>query len=83
MLNSKVTKTGANAVVGLGIKNISLVNIFTKSRRIWNAPLRPIKVGPRRLIAYANNLRSVKVTNSIKRIVRSAIKRLLSLISLK
>lgn len=59
---------GAATVVGLGIKNISLVSILNKSATIWNAPLRPISVGPIRLWEKAKSLRSVSITNSAKRI---------------
>ena len=61
---------GAITVVGLGIIKISLVNILNKSANIWNAPLRPIKVGPIRRCANANNLRSVKTTNKVKSITK-------------
>lgn len=43
--------TGAKAVLGRGIKKISLVNNLTKSNAIWKAPLRPITAGPIRLWA--------------------------------
>ena len=54
---------GAAAVVGLGIRKISLVSILNRSATIWNAPFLPIKVGPIRLWEKANSLRSVKITN--------------------
>ena len=44
--NVRDRKIGAMTVAGLGIRNISLVNILKRSARIWNAPLRPINVGP-------------------------------------
>ena len=62
---------GAITVAGLGIKNISFVSILNKSASIWKAPFRPIKVGPIRLCAKANNLRSVSTTNRVKRITSS------------
>ena len=37
---------GASVVEGRGIINISLVNILKRSAKIWNAPFRPIIVGP-------------------------------------
>ena len=39
-------KIGARAVLGRGIKKISLVNNLTKSNAIWNAPFLPIIAGP-------------------------------------
>ena len=56
-------KMGAATVVGLGIKKISFVNILNKSATIWNAPLRPIKVGPIRLWEKASIFLSVKTIN--------------------
>ena len=44
--NNRDKKIGAATVVGLGIKNISFVKSLNKSAKIWNAPLRPIRVGP-------------------------------------
>ena len=66
--SNKDKKIGAATVVGLGIKNISLVSILNKSATIWNAPLRPINVGPIRLCEKASNLRSVKITNNANKI---------------
>ena len=63
--------TGAATVVGLGIIKISLVSILNKSASIWNAPLRPINVGPIRLCAKASSFLSVKTT---KRVVNTHIK---------
>ena len=60
--SNKDKKIGAATVVGLGIKNISLVSILNRSATIWNAPLRPIKVGPIRRCENASNLRSVNIT---------------------
>lgn len=68
-LKSKAKKTGASEEVGRGIKKVSLFNILKRSAPIWKAPLRPIKVGPKRLMEYAKTLRSVNVTNSINKIV--------------
>ena len=62
--NNDDKKIGAVTVVGRGIKKISLDNILKRSATIWNAPLRPIKVGPIRLWAKANILRSNKTMNS-------------------
>ena len=56
---------GAITVAGLGIKKISFVSILKRSAKIWNAPFLPIKVGPIRLWAKANNLRSSKTTNKV------------------
>lgn len=56
---------GAITVAGRGIKKISLVSILNKSAKIWNAPLRPIRVGPIRRWAKANNLRSNNTTNNV------------------
>ena len=64
--NNSDKNMGAKVVVGLGIINISFVNILNKSASIWNAPLRPMIVGPIRRWANANNLRSVKTTNKVK-----------------
>ena len=58
---------GAITVAGRGIKKISFVSILNKSAKIWNAPFRPIKVGPIRRWANANNLRSVKTTNKVNK----------------
>ena len=63
--NSNDKKIGAITVAGRGIKNISLVSILNKSATIWNAPLRPSKVGPIRLCENDNNFRSVKITNKV------------------
>lgn len=62
--NSNERKIGAATVVGLGIRKISLESILNKSANIWNAPLRPIIVGPILLWAKASILRSVKTTKS-------------------
>lgn len=64
-------KIGAITVAGRGIKKISFVNILNKSARIWNAPLRPIRVGPIRRCANASNLRSVKTTNKVNSTTKS------------
>lgn len=56
---------GAITVAGRGIKKISFVSILNKSAKIWNAPLRPINVGPIRRWANANNLRSVNTTKRV------------------
>ena len=61
--SNKERKIGAAAVVGLGIKNISLVSILKRSATIWNAPFLPINVGPIRLCENANSLRSVNIIN--------------------
>ena len=62
--NNNDKKIGAITLAGLGIIKISFDNILNKSAKIWKAPLRPIKVGPIRLWANANNLRSVNITNN-------------------
>lgn len=61
--NNKDKKMGADTVVGLGIKKISLESILKRSANIWNAPLRPIIEGPIRRCAKANILRSVRTIN--------------------
>lgn len=63
--NRRERKIGAITVAGLGIIKISLESILKRSAKIWKAPLRPISVGPIRRWAKANNLRSVKITNSV------------------
>jgi len=65
-VNNKDRKIGAMTVAGLGIKKISFVNILKRSASIWNAPLRPINVGPIRRWAKANSFRSRRTTNSVK-----------------
>ena len=62
---------GAKTVVGLGIINTSFVSILNKSASIWNAPLRPIKVGPIRRWANAKTLRSNRTVNNVNRITIS------------
>lgn len=64
IVNSKDKNIGAAIVVGLGIKKISFVNILNKSASIWNAPLRPIMVGPILLWANASIFLSVKTIKS-------------------
>ena len=66
-MNSSERNIGAITVAGRGIRNISLVNILKRSASIWNAPLRPISVGPIRLWAKANNLRSRRTTNKVNK----------------
>lgn len=63
--NNKDRNIGAATVVGLGIKKISFVSILNRSAKIWNAPLRPINVGPIRLWVKAKSLRSVNTTNNV------------------
>jgi len=70
--NNNERKIGAAAVVGRGIIKISLVSILKRSARIWNAPLRPIKVGPIRRCANAKSLRSVKTINKVRRTTTKA-----------
>lgn len=65
-VNNKDRKIGAITVAGRGIKKISFVNILKRSASIWNAPLRPISVGPIRRWAKASNLRSRRTTNNVK-----------------
>lgn len=65
IVNNNDRNIGAAIVVGRGIKKISLVSILNKSAKIWNAPLRPIIVGPIRLWAKANIFLSVKTINRI------------------
>jgi len=62
---SKDKKTGASVVVLRGIKKISLLSNLNKSASIWNAPLRPIRVGPIRRCANANSFLSTKTTSNI------------------
>ena len=81
--SNKDKKIGAATVVGLGIKNISLVSILNKSATIWNAPLRPIKVGPIRLCEKARSLRSVKITKRANKIHMSEINKANSWIVIK
>ena len=69
--NNKDKKIGAMTVAGRGIKKISFVNILKRSARIWNAPFRPIKVGPIRLWANASNFRSVSTTNKVSSITKN------------
>ena len=69
MLNNRDKNIGAETVVGLGIKKISFESILNKSARIWNAPLRPIKVGPILRWAKANILRSVRTINKTVKIL--------------
>lgn len=64
---SKDRKIGAITEAGRGIINISLDSILNKSANIWNAPLRPISVGPIRLCANAKSLRSVNITNKVNK----------------
>ena len=64
--NKSDKKIGAITVAGRGIKKISLVSILNKSAKIWNAPFRPISVGPIRRCANANSLRSVSTTNKVR-----------------
>jgi hypothetical protein len=66
-VNSNDKNIGASVVVGLGIRKISLVNILNKSAAICHEPLRPIKVGPIRLWANANNFRSDKTQNKVSK----------------
>jgi len=68
---SRDKKIGAITVAGRGIRKISFVNILNKSASIWNAPLRPISVGPIRRCANASNLRSVRTTNKVSSTTRS------------
>jgi len=72
---------GANAVVGLGIKNISFAKNLIKSAPIWKAPFRPINTGPIRRITYANTFRSVKAINNKNKIDISDIINPVSLIT--
>jgi len=58
---------GAITVDGRGIKKISLVIILNKSASIWNAPLRPIKVGPIRRWTKAKSFRSVRTVKSVNK----------------
>ena len=62
------------------VRKMSLVSNLNKSKAIWNAPFRPINVGPIRRIAYANSFRSVKTTNKVNKTVNKAIIKPLSLI---
>ena len=63
--NSNDKKIGAITVAGRGIRKISFVSILNKSAKIWNAPFRPINVGPIRRCANAKSFRSVKTTNKV------------------
>lgn len=51
-----------------GIIKNSLVPSLTKSKIIWNHPLRPAIEGPKRRCACAKNLRSTKTTNKQNKI---------------
>ena len=63
-VQSSVMNTGANEVVGRGIKKISLVKNLTRSATIWKAPLRPIRTGPTLRITYAKIFRSLNAINN-------------------
>ncbi len=63
-----IRNRGAAVELERGIKNVSLVKSFIKSKIIWKKPLRPIMAGPIRRCAYARNLRSVKTTNNVSNI---------------
>jgi len=65
--NSNDRNIGAITVDGRGIKNISLVNILKRSAAIWNAPLRPMRVGPILRWANARSLRSVSTIKSVNK----------------
>lgn len=65
--NDNDKNIGAMVVVGLGIRNTSLVNILNKSAKIWKAPFLPINVGPIRRWVKASNLRSSKTTKSVSK----------------
>ena len=65
--NRSDKKIGAITVAGRGIKKISFVNILKRSASIWNAPLRPMSVGPIRRWAKASNFLSVNTTNNVSR----------------
>lgn len=69
--NNKERNIGAAAVEGLGIKNISLLSNLNKSAKIWNAPFRPINVGPIRRCANAKSFRSIKTTNKVNNTTKS------------
>ena len=73
--SNKDKKIGAATVVGLGIKNISLVSILNKSASICKAPFLPIKVGPIRRWANDKSLRSSKTTNKVNKTTNNDVKR--------
>ena len=75
-VNKNDKNIGAREVVGLGIIKISFVNILTRSAKTWNAPLRPIKVGPILLWANANNFRSDKTTKSVSKTTNNALNKI-------
>jgi hypothetical protein len=56
---------GASVVVDRGMIKISFVKSLNRSASICQAPFLPIKVGPIRLWAKDNNLRSVKTQNKV------------------
>jgi len=62
-VNNNDKNIGARVVVDRGIINNSLLSILSRSATIWNAPLRPIILGPIRLWANAKSLRSDNITN--------------------
>ena len=68
--NKRERKIGAITVAGRGIRKISFVSILKRSATIWNAPLRPKRVGPILRCENDNNLRSVKIT---KRVITTTI----------
>ena len=65
--NNNERNIGAAAVDGRGIKKISLLKSLNRSARIWKAPFLPIRVGPIRRCAKANNFRSISTTNRVSR----------------
>ncbi len=66
-VNKSDRKIGAITVDGRGIKKTSLVSILKRSATIWNAPLRPINVGPILLWANAKSFLSVNTTNKVNK----------------
>lgn len=74
--NKSDKNIGASKEDGRGIKKISLVTNLTKSKRIWNIPLRPIKTGPNLLWAYAKNFLSTKTTKRVNKTISKEINKL-------
>ena len=65
VVNRRDRNIGAITVDGLGIRNTSFVSILKRSASIWNAPFRPIRVGPIRRWAKASSFLSVRTTNKV------------------
>lgn len=77
-VNNNDKNMGASVVVGRGMRNISLVSILNKSAAICHDPLRPIKVGPIRRWANANNFRSDRTQNKVNSTTSNALSNIAS-----